>query len=178
MAKITITEALAEIPTIIKRIEKKRESCFSYLFRQSAVKDPHEKDGGSFLFIQKQRQSMDDLETRLILIRSSIQKANAENTITVGDKTLSISDWLTWRRELAPKYRDFLNSLASRISSTRDDITKKGLKVTEQDQGFTKDYIVNLNEKELSEEIENIEKILGFLDGQLSLKNATIVLDI
>ena len=44
---ITITEALAEIPTIEKRITKKQEFITNYLFRVSSTRDPHEKDGGS-----------------------------------------------------------------------------------------------------------------------------------
>ncbi len=54
MAKLTITEALAEIPTIEKRIEKKREFILNYLYRQSSVRDPHEKDGGSTVLIVRE----------------------------------------------------------------------------------------------------------------------------
>ena len=40
---ITITEALAEVPTITKRIAKKQQTVIDYLSRPSAVRDPHEK---------------------------------------------------------------------------------------------------------------------------------------
>lgn len=45
---LTITEALAEIKTVGKRVEKKREFIKAFLARQDGVKDPLEKDGGSF----------------------------------------------------------------------------------------------------------------------------------
>ena len=48
---ITITEALAEIKTISKRLEKKRESIFNFVGRQDGIRDPLEKDGGSVEFI-------------------------------------------------------------------------------------------------------------------------------
>ncbi|MFA5152932.1 MAG: hypothetical protein WC554_10255, partial [Clostridia bacterium] len=100
MSKITITEALAEVPTISKRIEKKQEFIRSFLSRQSAVRDPHEKDGGSSVLIQRELQGIKDLQQRLIDIRSAIQNANAENVITVEGTTQTIADWLTWRREV------------------------------------------------------------------------------
>lgn len=58
MAQTTITEALAEIPTIEKRIEKKSEFILNYLYRQSAVRDPHEKDGGSSTLIHRELQAI------------------------------------------------------------------------------------------------------------------------
>jgi hypothetical protein len=37
---------------------------------------------------------------------------------------------------------------------------------------------VNLSEVELSKESEELEHILGDLDGQLSLKNATTIIEV
>lgn len=178
MAKLTITEALAEIPTIEKRIEKKREFIFNYLYRQSSVRDPHEKDGGSDTLIAHEKQAIDDLQKRLITIRSSIQKANSENTITIGDQTMTIVDWLTWRREVAPKEQNFLQDLISKINELRQQAIRQGVTIIDKDPGFSSNYVVNINERELANEIEDLEKILGTLDGQLSLKNATIVLEL
>lgn len=36
-----------------------------------------------------------------------------------------------------------------------------------------KDVVVNISEDELAKESEKLEEMLGALDGQLSLKNAT-----
>ncbi len=176
--KITITEALAEIPTIEKRIEKKSEFILNYLYRQSSVRDPHEKEGGSQTLIAREKQAIADLQERLVAIRSVIQKANAENTISIGNNTRTIVDWLTWRREVAPKEQRFLQALIRKIYDMRQQAIRQGVGVTEKDPGFSPDYVVNINERELSEKIEQLENILGTLDGQLSLKNATIMLEI
>jgi hypothetical protein len=178
MAKITITEALAEIPTIEKRIEKKRDFILNYLYRQSSIRDPHEKDGGSDKLIAQEKQAIADLETRLVNIRASIQQANSENTITVGKDTKTIVDWLTWRREIAPKEQKFLQDLINRINELRQQANRQGVILTDKDAGFSSNYVVNINERDLAEEIENLENILGTLDGQLSLKNATILLEL
>ena len=128
--------------------------------------------------IAREKQAIADLQDRLINIRSVIQKANAENTIAIENQTKTIVDWLTWRREIAPKEQDFLRNLMQRINSMRQQAMKQGVSVTEKDAGFSSDYVVNINERELSEKIESLENILGVLDGQLSLKNATIKIEI
>src|SRR5215831_611359 len=101
MAQITITEALAELKTIDKRIEKKREFVLSYLLRQEMFKDPLEKDGGSVSAIRREMQSIVDLEERRITIRRAVQQANERNSVMVGKQTRTIADWLVWRREVA-----------------------------------------------------------------------------
>jgi hypothetical protein len=123
-------------------------------------------------------QSIKDLQDRLVDIRFQIQKVNMANDITVLDTTKSITDWLTWRREVAPNIQEFYNNLARSINSVRQQAIKQGVTMSNSDQGFSLDYIININEKELSEKIESIENILGILDGQLSLKNATIFIDL
>lgn len=176
--KITITEALAEIPTIEKRIDKKREFILNYLYRQAVIRDPLEKDGGSPEIIKRETQAITDLWKRAIAIRAAIQRANLENMITVENDTRTITDWLTWRREVAPKQQQFLANINSKLVQMRAQANKQGVGVKETDSGFSADYIVNINEKSLAEEIEKTETILGILDGQLSLKNATITIDI
>lgn len=178
MAKLTITEALAEIPTIEKRIEKKHEFILNYLYRQSSVRDPHEKDGGSAVLITREKQAIQDLQLRLIRIRSLIQQANAEHTITIGEQTRSIVDWLTWRREVAPKHQRFLKEQMDKINQMHQTAARQGVSVTDKDAGFSSDFVVNVNERELADHIEELETTLGTLDGQLSLKNATIVIDL
>jgi hypothetical protein len=175
---ITITEALAEIPTIEKRIEKKKIFILNYLYRQSSVRDPHEKEGGSISLIAREMQAIADLEERLITIRAAIQKANSENSIKIGDQTKTIVDWLTWRREIAPKKQVFLQDLTQKINQIRQQAIKQGVGVTDKDTGFSTDFVVNINERLIAEKIEELETILGRLDGQLSLKNATIILDL
>lgn len=178
MAKLTITEALAEIPTLQKRIEKKREFILAYLYRQANTRDPHEKDGGSAALVMGAFQSITDLEVRLTKIRAAIAIANQTNVITINGTTMSIADWLTFKREIAPNEQQFLANLSNRITQLRSAAARNNVKVTDQDPGFSADFVVNISEKRLAEEIEKLETTLGLLDGQLSLKNATITIDI
>ena len=76
MAQMTITEALAETKTIDKRISKKRTFVTDYLFRQDALRDPLEKEGGSVAAIEATRQAIGDLEKRLVDIRRAIARAH------------------------------------------------------------------------------------------------------
>lgn len=177
--KITITEALQEVKTIDARIQKKKEFIFSFLFRQNNQRDPHEKDGGSAQLIARERQSITDLLERKISIRNAINIANSENYITIKDQSRTISAWLVWKRDVAPTLKNVLNEIANRLQSVRQDASRKGFAVTQvAPADVTFDVIVNINESELAKQIEDLEEILLTLDGQFSLKNATITIEV
>lgn len=174
MKQTTITEALAELKVIDKRIATKRGAITQYVVRQEMVKDPLEKDGGSVTYIERERQSIRDLEDQKVAIRRAIRAANVATEVTVIGVTRSISDWLVWRRDVSPNALGFIKSISDNLNRLRQDQLKKGVKVTTPDQATSEDLLVNINEQKLAEEIEQHEATLGTLDGLLSLKNATI----
>lgn len=175
---ITITEALAEIKTISKRLEKKREASFAFVARQEGIRDPLEKDGGSEAYIARERQGIKDLNTRLITLRRGIQRANDTTTISIGSTERTISEWLTWRRECSAGEQAYLTKLRHTISGVRDS-AKRGGSLAGPPGTVEKptDWIININEQQLAKEIEHLEEVLGTLDGQLSLKNATTAIE-
>lgn len=178
MTPITITEALAEIKTIARRVQAKRASVASFLARQDGVRDPFEKEGGSVKFIERERQGIDDLNARVVKLRLGIQRANEETSLTIRGKTKSLAEWLAWRRDVAPGERDFLDQLRQGLASVRAQAAKTGASLLAPGVIAEKptDILVNINEKLLAEEIEAMEDTLGQLDGQLSLKNATVTI--
>lgn len=178
---LTITEALAEIKTIIKRIEKKRQFVREFLFRQDFLKDPLENQGGSRSALENERQAIADLEARIVGLRRAIQKANESTVVVIGGEARSIADWLVWRREVAPGVQAFLAMLRSGLQQVRTQAVQKGVSVRIAGEAAAasqpNDVVVNIDEKALAAETEELESILGSLDGQLSLKNATTVVD-
>jgi hypothetical protein len=181
MPQLTITEALAEIKTINKRLEKKRNAIGSNVGRDAMLKDPFESQGGSVNYVASQRQSMKDLEKRIVDIRTAIQKVNLTTSLTLHGKTQTIAEWLTWRREVSPMSKSFLSQLSAGLQNVRNKVQAKGGKMlnpTEAESGKTGDVIAHLDEKALLTDIETTESILGELDGKLSLLNATTVLPI
>ena len=185
--KLTITEALQEIKTLVARIQKKRESIKPYVMRDSRVRDPFEKDGGMEKFIREERQSVGDLEARIITIRTQIQASNLGSSLTIGDRTRSVAEWLTWRRELSKGQKEFLQSLWSLIQGNRQQVQQKGGRVVANvaasaaitlDQNTPVEVLVNVDEQGLLKEIEGMEETLGVLDGRLSLFNATTTIEI
>ena len=184
--QITITEALQEIKTIGKRLIKKRESLGPHLARDTRVRDPLEKDGGAEKFIASERQAISDLENRIIALRTAIQSSNLYSKITVGGTERSVAEWLTWRREISANQVGFLRALVGGIAGFRNDIQKKGgrlisASLVNNTDSFKADdppqLVVNIDEVSLIREQEQLEKILGDLDGKLSLFNATTVVD-
>lgn len=177
---LTITEALAELKTIQKRVEKKRGFILQYLARQDGVKDPLAKEGGSIEVVARERQAIRDLDTRHVLIRTSIQRINQATPITIAETTKTIAEWLTWRKEIAPDTQKFLAQLRQTLLQSRTQAQQKGLAVvgTGQTAAAPTDLLINIDEAALAHDAEQMETILGTLDGQLSLKNATILIDV
>lgn len=179
---LTITEALAEIKTIGKRVEKKREFVLGFLFRQEGLKDPLEKDGGSVEVIRRESQAIADLELRIIKLRRGIAKANDVTEVPIKDNVMTISDWLTWRRDVAPGAQQFLNQQRQRLSMLREQAKRGGMSVIGATASIStdakpQDYVVNVDEADLARRIESMEELMGALDGQLSLKNATVMIE-
>lgn len=178
MSEMTITEALAEMKTLEKRIAKKRQFVADFLWRPERLKDPLDKQGGSVAAVQEARQSIDDLCKRAVDIRLAIQDANESATITVAGVTKSIAEWLVWRREVAPGQQQFINNMRMNINRMREEAQQKGIHVTATEAASLDDVVVNVDEKALAAEAEQIEEVLGALDGQLSLKNATVTIGV
>jgi hypothetical protein len=185
MAKLTITEALQEIKTIGKRLEKKRLSVIGYLVRDSRVRDPLEKDGGAEKFVAQERQAIADLEAPVIAIRTAIQRSNLESSLTVEEKTRTVAEWLTWRREISNGQKTFLTTIANQIASVRQQVQQKGGKVVAAAVAINEapdplappQILVALDERGVIEDQEKLETVLGTLDGKLSLFNATTVIE-
>jgi hypothetical protein len=173
---MTITEALAEIKTVQARIVKKRASIGQYVARQDGLKDPlASESGGSAGFIAREMQAIADLESRIVALRAAIQTVNHATTITAGDVTKTLADWLTWRREVLPGREAFYTQLRNQLQQVRAQCAQKQMTVVPVGQSAStlQDVLVNIDEKALADEIERLETIKGGLDGQLSLKNAT-----
>lgn len=177
----TITEALAEIKTINKRMEAKCGAVGQYLARDARIKDPLERDGGSTQYIARERQALSDLEQRIVSIRTAIQASNLKSRLTVNGETRSVAEWLTWRRELATSKKNFLNSLSTAIRNLRTKVHQQGQKLiaaSSEQSAEAGEVVVHVDEKALLAEIENLETTLGELDGKLSLANATTIIDV
>jgi len=178
---LTITEALAEIKTIDKRLVKKRDFVMQYLSRHEGIKDPLASDGGSVEGIKRERQAIADLETRIVELRRAIQRANEATTVTINGTARTIADWLIWRRDISENAQAFLSTMRSKLNQTREQAKRSGVAVVQATattgQEKPTDFIISINETELAAEIEGMEDTLGQLDGQLSLKNATVILE-
>jgi hypothetical protein len=183
---MTITEALAEIKTLEKRRATKVESVLTYLCQHEAIVDPLVKEGGSEEFIKRERQAIDDLETRIVDIRAGVARVNDKTTITILGKTRTLTEWLAWRKDVAPGVRLFLAQMRQKIAQQRAQLqsmirsNQAGALNVNTQSGESKPYNlrVYLDEQKLAKESENFEETFGQLDGQLSLKNATTQIEL
>ena len=153
---ITITEALADIKTTAKRIESKRAFILSYIGRPDGIKDPLEKDGGSVEAIRREEQAIGDLERRIVAMRSGIRRANDATLVEVLGSQRTISDWLAWRRDVAPRRREHLAKLRVALANIRDNSKRQGFGVLKPGDTAQQpqDVVINIDEASLAPEIE------------------------
>lgn len=183
MPAITITEALAELQTIGKRLAKKQDYVAQYLARPEGLKDPLEKSGGTQEVLRREVQAIKDLALRHLAIRIAIQRSNQVTSITAGEQKMTVAEWLTWRKEVAPTLQQFNARLRQTLEQTRRTAQQRGAAVVSASvsvagEAKPTDFVVNLDEAQLNEEAEYLETVLGTLDGQLSLRNATVTIEV
>lgn len=179
MAKMTITEALSEVNLIKKKVVAARDVVKTNLARPKHVKDPFEKDGGTAAVIDRQVQSIYDLTARLERIRGAVSSANLANTITVGEQTKTIFDWLTWKREVAEDQKSFVGFVYTQTKNLLDNAARNP-QAWKDEEGKT--HLVELQSNvDLGAWLRKQEIVVEMverLDGLLSLKNATITVEV
>jgi len=166
-----LTEALAELKTLKKRIEATQQTILQYVVRDERMKDPLESGGGTKTVIAQELQKLKDLRERYVKVRAAIADANAKTTATVGKMTRSVAEWLIWRREIAKDYQTFLLALQQAALKGRNVYQVPTHR--QQEVGVSEIRVaVGIDEKVLGQDIENYEEVTGNLDAQLSLLNA------
>lgn len=182
MDRITITEGLAEIKTINARLVKRRENVMRYFARDARLVDPLAgADGGTVEFIKRERQAIGDLEKRVVTIRTAIQRVNLTATLTLHGQTRAVSDWLNWRRDVSAGAKKFLQDMANNVTKLRQETQRQGMRIVDAENAASAkpgEYIIGVNEKALADEMDQMEQLLGDLDGKLSLLNATTTIEV
>ncbi len=178
METMTITEAMAEIILIKKKLEKKRTTIGENLTRYEHMKDPFEESGGSSTMIREEFQSINDLEDKLVRIRTAIAKANLDTELTVEGELRSMAGWLAWRRDVADARRQHLKIASGSLAVEMKRVAERPQVTKDERSGetFLVKLIANWELKDLNAKAERVETISQRLDGLLSLKNATVMI--
>lgn len=177
--EITITEALAELKIINKRIATKRQFIQQNAVRHAIIVDPFEGESST----QRDRvtaelQAIGDLITRYLFIRQSISIANHATELTIGTVTRTVATWLVYRREQADGALLLMKQMQQAAVNMRNEIAQK-LGQQPNPSGIAPDIKrwqvqVNFDEGALASAIEAADDVMGRLDGLLSLHNATV----
>ncbi len=178
MRELSILEALAEIKLIQNKINKKRAFISENLVRPASRVDPlvDDKGNSSPRMVAESLQAIHDLEENVVAIRQAINTANQKNVMAVGNTTRTVAEWLTWKRDVLPERRAFLEQLSKRIYVVRNQ--QAGAKMMGNQLVPGEDVIVHLVEADLAKDIEGIQEIADKLDGLLSLNDARILIQV
>lgn len=201
MREITITEALSEVVTTLGkergggksiqgRVPSKIQQLVPYLSRPANVVDPLEKGGGSEKYVTEEIQSIRDLLQKVLHIRQAIATVNNTTKLEIEGVTRTVQEWIVWKREVVPHEMALLGALLKvvrdarslrarleRVSkdAERESVTRaRGGQVASMAQPVPEvAEKLHFDEMELQQDIDRLNKIIGKLDGQLSLLNAT-----
>lgn len=180
--KITITEALAEANNeklIDRKVNSEIETVLNFLWRPQALADRLSEQGGEVKNVRQKMQSITDLLERKLTILTAVKRANSSNSIVLAGVERTIEEWLIWRQYIAPKRKQYLERLIRKIDEGRQTAMKQGGAIVEdKNSAFSPNVIINVDEIALRDELTKIQETLDMLDGQLSLKNATITITV
>jgi hypothetical protein len=176
---MTITEALAEIKLLNDKIAKKRAFVLDNLVRIKQLPDALASQGGTPTVISSEVQAITDLEARLIKIRSAIMKANLLNIAECNGQTQTLYDWLVWKREVASARRGFYEQIYSYTKRKLDELQKSPQVLqNETGQKVLVEPETALPYMEYATKYSGVNEVLNKLDGILSLKNATVLIEL
>ena len=176
-----ITEAMSEIKLFVKKISSQRDFILRNLSREEWRKDPFEKDQTTQeAQVKAALQSVSDLEKNIVAYRYAITKANMKERISLEGMDMTVAEWLIWRREVLPLRKQLLHNLANQMASIGKDQqnTQRSYSGKDTDKSQLSNYIINVSDKWLKEETDKLEAIEQRLDGQLSMINANVEVDI
>lgn len=176
---MTITEALAEIKLINDKIQKKQAYVLDNLTRVRQQPDPLASKGGTSIVIAAEVQSIGDLESRLTKIRAAIMQANLSNMAECRGTTMPIYEWLVWKREVAKSLSNFYQQIYNNTKRKVDEIQRAPqLFKNDGDKPVLVELEVALPYMDYATKYSDVIETLNKLDGLLSLKNATITVDV
>jgi len=167
---VTLTEALARRELIQNKIAAKNTFVNQNLTRDGGRIDPLEKQGGSVALIAREMQAIRDLERDLSDIMTAIRKANEETRFAVRGVELSLAEWIYMKRSILPARLQRLNVYNKQIQMARQQ-SSRGREVAV-------DVIAHIDEAALAREIEETQALLDEMDALLSVKNATVTVEI
>ena len=176
-----ITEAMSEIKLFVKKISSQRDFILRNLTREEWRKDPFEKDHTTQeAQVKAAIQSISDLEKNIVSYRYAITIANMKERISLEGMDMTVAEWLIWRREVLPLRKQLLENLANQMANTGREQQGSKRSYSGKDAEILQptNYIVNVSDKWLREETEKLETIEQRLDGQLSMINANVEVEL
>lgn len=181
MQKMTITEALAKTKILKAKITSRKESTSQNLGRMDITPDPFEKeDGGSAGKIKRDFQAMADFRLSLVATRTAIQNVNSVTRLRIGEREMSVTDWLNWKREVADEELAFLKQAQTSIQQLKNQNERSPQVLKDKETGESRILkpVFNIDQAWLEKQIDIVQTTLGELDGKLSMLNATTFIEV
>ena len=155
----------------MKKIEDKKRELSHYTLRPEQLVDPMLKSGStSDAFVKAAVQAINDLAAYALKLKAAITRANKNTTLTVNGAVMTIEDAVVWKREVAPLLVDLYGGMLTQARNARAQAYKPNAEAPK--------WVVNFDEQEAMTKLEELKAALGRLDMDLSLLNATTLVEI
>jgi len=176
-----ITEAMAEVKLANRKIQTSFEFVMRNLRREDWRKDPFEKDGTTQeAQVKAALQSIQDNELRVVALKHAINKVNMALQLEVGGMSMSVAEWLLWRRDILPVKKNNLTMLVNAVANIgrEQPQARRTFAGQVQTNETIPNWVVNISDKWLLEQIQSLDAIEQQLDGQLSMLNANTEIEV
>jgi hypothetical protein len=172
---IKISEAMSEIKLFVKKISNQREIVLRHMIREDFRRDPFDRDGSTQeVQVKAALQSIKQLEENIVTYRAAITQTNMAKNLTLEGITMSVAEWLIWKREVLPIRKNLLAAMSTQVKQAMSSTpTVRTSRPGVETQDVQSKYVFNVSDKWIAEEIQKLDTIEERLDGQLSLFNAT-----
>lgn len=165
-----LIEALKNLKTIEKRVEKNCAQITEYCAYVS-VETPHfETQEKQTQEVASLIQANRDLTTEYLRLKSAIEVTNLNTSVTIGERTHSVSELVTIRRVCGKFVANTLNALTPRIATTRLQQAFNrpgGINITEPPK-----VIAAYREEDKNKALREWEEFTSSIDGRLEVVNA------
>lgn len=158
---MTITRALVKLNTLESRIEKTtKKSCF-ITFQCGSEENPREK------ITENSFQSINDLIDYRDKVQSAINRSNATTEVRIGDKTYTVAEALSRKRNIGYK-KALLSQMKSQLGNVKQTVEIINSRVQDKLDGMIEKSFSG-NQK------SNAEEIRVFSEGYLKSNRAEVI---
>ena len=178
---MTVAEGLSEIKRIVKILPLRNNQITTYCSKRKDGKDSIEKQEE---YVKEQRQSAEDLITRMMDIKEAIMASNLQTTVTWKDTTMSIARAILFKSNVGGRltsvkrlyealYRSFNTTTANSQIHEYASLKSYNMRTLGDEEKEKLDIVpvTYYDEREIQVKLEDLIELESMLDALIDASN-------